>query len=550
MDVTRAMIGRRPSERQRAAGRGAARASAFKRAARGPGRRASSSFSGRGNGARIPGVMHAPAPRIAALLLVLAACGAARPAAASLDTSVVTTTNSRVDPRLALDASGDPHVLYVNAGSIMLASRAAGVWSTETVSSGVRLRGIAVTPSGRRVASYIRLGDRFVVADRETGGWVEDSSLVDITPTASAGFDLDPATGEPRVAYARASSLPPGATHVICYASRSGAVWTVTEVDSISSAAPHVTLALAPSGEARIGYLDETTYTVARETGGGFDREPIMSHVPFQVSLSVDPTSAEPRVAFLTRDTVFAGPDTLLEYAVGYAERSGGVWTQQWVDHPVEYMPFGVSLRSTAGGSPRLVYSKSVNILAAHARAGGTPGERDADLRPEGGVATDEVWLATRPAAAPYADFQLQRIDSWNTLSNSGSLALAATGHAFVVMRSPDFSALYHVLLAEESGLVSVPEPAPGGLVLGPPAPNPAAAGGGGTVHFSLPRATWVTLELYDLSGARRAALAPRAYPGGSNRVAWTPGDLPAGLYWLRLRSGLGTTATRKWVLF
>jgi len=79
-------------------------------------------------------------------------------------------------------------------------------------------------------------------------------------------------------------------------------------------------------------------------------------------------------------------------------------------------------------------------------------------------------------------------------------------------------------------------------------APNPFRAAT--RVAFDLAAETDVTLEVYDVHGARVAVLASGRWPAGSHQVTWTGGDaagrdLPAGVYLLRLVAG-GQPATRK----
>ncbi len=484
----------------------------------------------------------------ATLLVALATLAAPGFAVASLDTSIVAVVPTRTDPRIVLDPSSHaPHLLYVNGGNLVHAFRSGDVWTEELVASTITpqtgSRGWAGGASGRWSAAFIRLGNRFVCSVREAGGWVEDSSLIEIGTSTPVALAADPATGEPRVAYARVQNPPAGATHVVCWASRNGSTWTITEVDSISTGAPSLTLAIAPSGRAHLGYLDGGNYVVAREGAGGFEREIAITRGLFLPSLAVDPTTEETRVAFVTQDTLVFGADSSFDLAVGYAERAGGLWTYQRVDSLMYYVPFGLSLRSSAGGDPALVYTRSVNILALDSVPGARP------PTPEGGVTTDEVWFATRARGPLPAPFLLERIESHNTLSNGGSLAIGTTGQAYVALRSPDFSAQYHILIAAGLAFSSAPETTPGGFELAPSAPNPILAGHTGTVAFTLPRETWITIELFDLAGARRASTAPRVYPAGNSLVPWAPRDLLAGLYWLRVRTGLGQSATRKWVV-
>ena len=107
----------------------------------------------------------------------------------------------------------------------------------------------------------------------------------------------------------------------------------------------------------------------------------------------------------------------------------------------------------------------------------------------------------------------------------------------------------YSVLLAETADPLGVPSPMGGALALAAPAPNPRRGDQAMRVSFVLPRDERATLELLDLEGRRVAHLPARSYHAGPNTLQWLPGPLPADLYWVRLRTASGLSATRKWVV-
>lgn len=65
-------------------------------------------------------------------------------------------------------------------------------------------------------------------------------------------------------------------------------------------------------------------------------------------------------------------------------------------------------------------------------------------------------------------------------------------------------------------------------------APNPM--GGSGAVSFSLATASSVRLEIFSPDGRRVAVLADRTLPEGNHDFSWSPGALPAGVYFARLQ--------------
>ncbi|KAF5078815.1 PKD domain protein [anaerobic digester metagenome] len=69
-------------------------------------------------------------------------------------------------------------------------------------------------------------------------------------------------------------------------------------------------------------------------------------------------------------------------------------------------------------------------------------------------------------------------------------------------------------------------------------------------VQFSVQEATNVTIEVYSLVGARVAVLTSKMYPAGEHDVVWNRTDLnknevPAGLYFVRMRTGKYTGSIR-----
>jgi hypothetical protein len=76
--------------------------------------------------------------------------------------------------------------------------------------------------------------------------------------------------------------------------------------------------------------------------------------------------------------------------------------------------------------------------------------------------------------------------------------------------------------------------------------PNPFNAST--RIHYYLPRASHVTLKVFDLLGEEIATLVDQARPAGSHMVTFDAGDLPSGLYFYRIESGL-FTAIRKALL-
>lgn len=93
---------------------------------------------------------------------------------------------------------------------------------------------------------------------------------------------------------------------------------------------------------------------------------------------------------------------------------------------------------------------------------------------------------------------------------------------------------------------VAEDERIPNDLELSQNYPNPFNAST--RIHYFLPRASHVTLKVFDLLGEEIATLVDQARPGGSHVVSFDAGELPSGLYFYRLESG-PFTAVRKALL-
>ncbi len=65
------------------------------------------------------------------------------------------------------------------------------------------------------------------------------------------------------------------------------------------------------------------------------------------------------------------------------------------------------------------------------------------------------------------------------------------------------------------------------------------------SLSFSLPQASDVRLELFDITGRNVASLANRKYAAGSHRLNWNAESFASGIYFARLQTG-GYAHTQK----
>jgi hypothetical protein len=83
----------------------------------------------------------------------------------------------------------------------------------------------------------------------------------------------------------------------------------------------------------------------------------------------------------------------------------------------------------------------------------------------------------------------------------------------------------------------------PDKLTLGPVYPNPFNATI--TIPFALPRASDVTVTLYDIDGRQVAAIAKGAFSGGQHAVQWSAENVGSGIYFVRVQAGNSTLTAK-----
>lgn len=83
-------------------------------------------------------------------------------------------------------------------------------------------------------------------------------------------------------------------------------------------------------------------------------------------------------------------------------------------------------------------------------------------------------------------------------------------------------------------------------LAFAPVSPNPMSSGRSLEARFTLPAGDTVVAFLFDLQGRRISSSGPRTFEeAGEHRIRWTPESLPAGIYFLQIRTAAGLRASR-----
>jgi hypothetical protein len=127
-------------------------------------------------------------------------------------------------------------------------------------------------------------------------------------------------------------------------------------------------------------------------------------------------------------------------------------------------------------------------------------------------------------------------------LLGAPSLVDNGAGGLITLWQVQDFAAgtTVYAQVVSASGVASAPQPQlPARLRLGAPTPNPAS--GSVSLVLSLPRASHVEAEVFDLAGRREAVLLSGELPAGRRTLAWDGRDArgalaPSGVHFVRVR--------------
>ncbi len=492
--------------------------------------------------------MHGSAVRAAVALglLIVLAPATGRAQGTPADVAVAAIPGQYYSPPLlGVDATGQPHLLFMAAGGVHHAWRASGVWSRELVAASGSLADFVVSPTGVPNAAYVRSGGAVMHARRGAGAWFADTATVMSGNVLALSLALDPASTEPAIAIL-ASPAPDAVT--LTLARHMAGAWSTVLVDSAGSADPGaLSLALDTSGRPFIAW-SRTAVTgplglvLVEGAGplGPFTSDVVDTGYTYNVALALDPETRSPRLAHYSRHAPY-------DYDVFYS------WRHPELGWQNQFIPGG---RSMAGGARPI--SLTIDplgdpvVAVTGIYAIGPYRARPASAASCGYVETGALEVWTRRGGEGPQDFTLWsalRVD--NALGSGRAVAATGVGTIQTAWREPAYPSgecpptLYWYALSRP---VAVASPAPATARLERPFPNPWAAGAL-TVSFALPRAASAALELHDIAGRRVARRASEMLGAGAHVRGWDPGPLAPGLYWLTLRMDGARVASRTLVV-
>ncbi len=171
------------------------------------------------------------------------------------------------------------------------------------------------------------------------------------------------------------------------------------------------------------------------------------------------------------------------------------------------------------------------------------------------------------------------KTDKWQTLSNgltkisagpndisfvvSGGPYTLYSGEiknvAFAVSISSDLEAVRNAIAEAKNKYSELPvsvednsQELPKHFILAQNYPNPFSKGSGGNpstvINFQIPKSELVTLKVYDILGREISTLVNKFYQAGNYKVTFDAANLPAGIYFYRLQSGV-FVETKKMIL-
>jgi subtilisin-like proprotein convertase family protein len=253
---------------------------------------------------------------------------------------------------LALDMNGNPHLSYLDATNFDLkyARKSSGSWTTETADGSPNILGqytaLALDAQGNpHVSYYDETNSDLKYARRSGGVWIvetAEASASDVGTYTSLALDSQ---GNPHVSYRD------GTLNDLKYARKSGGSWANETADASANAVGQYTsIALSAQGEPHVSYRDGTTRDLryARKIAGSWTIETAdasSSFVGEHASLALDAQS-NPHVSYYDA--------TLSD--LKYARKSGGSWTISILDASANVVGEYSSLALDTHGNPHVSY--------------------------------------------------------------------------------------------------------------------------------------------------------------------------------------------------
>ncbi|HZI89740.1 MAG TPA: hypothetical protein VFD83_04735 [Candidatus Polarisedimenticolia bacterium] len=267
-------------------------------------------------------------------------------------------------PSIALAANESPRISYwdTSNGAVRFASRRGGLWTSETVASGLGSHtgvSLAIDRAGvPSIAYFDNASLQLAWATHERGFWESEFAV----PTLAAGEHCSQALdiyGRPRIAF---FERVPGR---LVLTARNGVAWGTETVETGDSLGLWNSLAIDSLGYPYISYYDAKAGDLkfASKTGAAYAIETVdaVGNVGANTSLALD-ANLNPHISYVD----------VTHGSLKHAVKSGGTWTIETVDASGR-VGGTTSIALDASGEPRIAYHDRVTrkLLVAR-RTGGT----------------------------------------------------------------------------------------------------------------------------------------------------------------------------------
>jgi hypothetical protein len=484
-----------------------------------------------------------------------------------------------IEPSLALDSSGYPHIAYRGTGASCLkyARWDGDEWQIETVDTisdmGVGASLALDSSDFPHISFYDGDDNTLKYAHWDGADWQIETvdSVSDESMWTSLALDSDE---YPHIAYVDYTNHHP------MYAHWNGATWQHETIDPGGWMGANISLALDSSDHPHVTYsFDDPPRFKYAVKDGTWEIETLLSTGVDFTSLALD-SSEYPHISyyvFNTDDLRYAqwngsswqfqivdedgdvgrytslGLDAsdypnisyydALNEDLKYARWDGDSWQIYTVDWNGEIAEYGTSLALDSIGNPHIAYYDDTNGVIKYAHWEGGPGVEGAEVSAsinDGGVLVGWEVVGDAPAGLRV----LRSVDDGEPETVSGALPGSAVRwldtDAYEASDKGLNPLVYWLEVTDEDGTVSRFGPSEAVTFTGGARelsldvyPSPAIDSL--TIEYTLPEEGRVTVVLYDLAGRRVDTLVDEETTAGRHGYVYDASVLPPGVYLARL---------------